>query len=291
VWDSALDGSLRDLQDAYDDLYIASARVAHTILQRFVLALDAEPLAGFLRATTPAVTVGEATGALQPPPGSVIGSGALKWPADRAERVAAQIALVRELAKSEGQLLGFTHTYTNSGLGSYTQDVHEFGRQVLAPLIRDIERLAENRIVPPILFDAIGRLPASGDRRLDELLEDALGQFRKPGPGERQKGVERLWDAWERLKTLDHGDNKRVSVRILLDVAASEPRFRALLEAEARALTDIGNEFQIRHFETSKAAIEIPEQLDYLFHRMFALMHLLLFSRARSAVVDPDGAG
>ena len=72
-----------------------------------------------------------------------------------------------------------------------------------------------------------------------------------------------------------------MSVAQLLDKCSPEPAFRKVLEVEARALTEIGNDFHIRHFETDKTELVYPEHNDYLFHRLFALVHLLLFSRTR----------
>ena len=127
----------------------------------------------------------------------------------------------------------------------------------------------------------MGTLPPSGDHTLDTLLRDAFSKFKDYAPKSRAEATEKLWDAWERLKSIDVQGNKRMSVAKLLDHAAPEPAFRALLESEARALTDVGNAFHIRHFETDKVSISQPEHFDYLFHRLFALMHLLLFSRSR----------
>ena len=95
-----------------------------------------------------------------------------------------------------------------------------------------------------------------------------------------QRLFRKAWDAWERLKTLEHAD-KRTSVSLLLDKAASEPNFRRLLEEEARDLTETGNNFRIRHSEINRAPIDTSEQVDYLFHRMFAMIRLLLKKTAR----------
>ena len=127
----------------------------------------------------------------------------------------------------------------------------------------------------------MGNLPPSGDATLDALLRDARTKFKDPAPTTRAEATEKLWDAWERLKSLEVQGNKRLSVARLLDQCSPEPKFRALLELEAKELTEIGNAFHIRHFETDKVAIQQAEHNDYLFHRMFALIHLLLFSRAR----------
>jgi hypothetical protein len=62
----------------------------------------------------------------------------------------------------------------------------------------------------------------------------------------------------------------------MLERASPETTFRAALDQEARALTDIGNSFQIRHTEISQTPLTLNEHVDYLFHRLFALILLLL---------------
>lgn len=119
----------------------------------------------------------------------------------------------------------------------------------------------------------------SGDDELDKLLESARKKFLDPDPQVRREGLEKLVDAWERLKTIEPGANKRASVAVILDKAAPELRFREFLESEAREITKIGNTFQIRHTETTQVAIQRDEQVDYLFHRLFSLIMLLLKSR------------
>jgi hypothetical protein len=93
--------------------------------------------------------------------------------------------------------------------------------------------------------------------------------------------LEKLWDAWERLKTLEAADDKKRSIGILLDRTATEPTFRRLLEEEATYLTNVGNNFMIRHTEVGKIPIASQEQVDYLFHRMFSLIRLTLRSTGR----------
>ena len=67
----------------------------------------------------------------------------------------------------------------------------------------------------------------------------------------------------------------------LLAKASIESSFQEHLEKEARELTDIGNKFMIRHTETDKVPINESTHIDYLFHRMFAMIHLLLKSSGR----------
>ena len=113
---------------------------------------------------------------------------------------------------------------------------------------------------------------------MDGLLEAARAKYLNPDLSIRRESLEKLWDAWERLKTLLDASDKRRSIGILLDKASAEPEFRARLETEARELTDIGNSFMIRHTEIGKTAIADSQQVDYLFQRLFALTYLLLRS-------------
>lgn len=114
----------------------------------------------------------------------------------------------------------------------------------------------------------------------DDLLNDAKAKFRNPDPRVRKEGLERLWDAWERLKTLEEGKDKKAKATNLLDKAASSPSFRELLEKEALELTQIGNTYQIRHHEQGKNEISNSRQIDYLFFRMLSMIVLLLKARS-----------
>lgn len=278
---SILEPSLRDLSETVSDFRDASFQSSESVLQRFVHHLEAEPLAGFLQAVLPVPDFEGWIKDRQRTIGSMVGSGILEWPLDRPARVAMQISLCRAISNKSVSLLDFVHNYMYSG-SDLAGHVDGFATKLLHPLIRDITRLAESRLVPPVLFEAMGTLPPSGDHILDTLLNDACIKFKDAAPKSRAEGTEKLWDAWERLKSLEVQGNKRLSVSRLLDQCSPEPTFRSLLEGEAKALTEIGNSFHIRHFETDKMSISQPEQNDYLFHRLFALMHLLLFRRGCS---------
>jgi len=116
----------------------------------------------------------------------------------------------------------------------------------------------------------------TGDPTLDQLLTEAKNKFLNPDPKVRRESIEKLWDAWERTKTLEEPrNNKKGSITNLIVKASPEPDFRERLNKEATELTNIGNTFQIRHFETGKTPIQDDGQVDYLFHRLFSLILLL----------------
>ena len=90
----------------------------------------------------------------------------------------------------------------------------------------------------------------TGDDKTDRLLETARHRIAPPKEDDRQVALEKLWDAFERLKTLEPGADKRRRADALLDQAAAPGTgFRKMLGEEALALTRIGNTFRIRHSE------------------------------------------
>ena len=101
--------------------------------------------------------------------------------------------------------------------------------------------------------------------------------------------LEKLWDAFERLKTLEPGAGKRMQAERLLDGAAAPGTpFRQVLGDEVAALAKIGNTFRIRHSETNQKDLGSPEQIVDLLGRLFAFMRIVL--KATSVAVD-DGEG
>ena len=133
------------------------------------------------------------------------------------------------------------------------------------------------RVLPPVLGEDLKRtIFRTGDRTLDNMLDECRAKFSDRNPLVRREALERLWDGWERLKSLaDPGDKKR-SIKIILDVTASEPSLRARLEGEATELNSIGNSHLIRHSEVNQVPVIDVDQVDYLFHRLFAMIQLVL---------------
>ncbi len=138
------------------------------------------------------------------------------------------------------------------------------------------------RFGAPILSDTIRDATFnSGDDELDELLETARDKFISRDAAVRKEGLDKLWDAWERLKTVEPEKDKKASTSALLDRVADGP-MREVIETESLALRDIGNEiFMIRHSETDRHPLTDGRYVDYLFHRLFSLVYLLLDATGR----------
>jgi catechol 2,3-dioxygenase-like lactoylglutathione lyase family enzyme len=169
--------------------------------------------------------------------------------------------------------LGFAQA---EGRAAFREEINRiFERNGIAYEVEDRGEVV--RIAPEGLREALASAVfRTGDNILDELLERARTRFLSRDPRVRRESLESLWDAWERLKTLEPGRDKRESTGRLLDRASGEPNFREVLETEARLLTDIGNNFMIRHAEVNKIPVADDEHVDFLFHRLFAVIRLLL---------------
>lgn len=132
------------------------------------------------------------------------------------------------------------------------------------------------RIGTPEVHAALSDLqPNTGDQDLDLLILEARRLYRSPKSQDRQTGLEKLWDSFERLKTIEPGADKRAQAESLLRWVSSEP-LREKVNDEMLTLTKVGNQFQIRHHETDKHPVPFPEGGDYLFSRLSTLIIFLL---------------
>lgn len=108
-----------------------------------------------------------------------------------------------------------------------------------------------------------------------KLLEDAIALYKTPDPKTRQDSIEKLWDALERLKTYYKELDKKSSMNNLLKIISNNNNnFLELFDNEFKALTNIGNNYRIRHHETNKIEITDMRYYDYLFNRCVSLIAL-----------------
>ena len=136
--------------------------------------------------------------------------------------------------------------YQEKGRNHFREGINNFlDRDRIGYYLTDEGQI--QRFGAPVLSDVIREATFNTcDEALDEMLETARDKFISREPAVRKEGLDKLWDAWERLKTLEVAGDKRASTSALLDRVAGGT-MRERLEAEARELTDIGNHFTIRH--------------------------------------------
>ena len=195
----------------------------------------------------------------------------------------------------------FMHSHmtfsVESGRREFREDVERiFRRSGLAYTLT--ERGTIERVVPHEFRNLVSEQPAkTGDDELDRLLETARRKFLDPKDPARREALESLWDAWERLKTMGEGPDKKTQATDLLQRAAtsSSSKFYKRLQNEATVLTEIGNDSRIRHSERTQERLSRSEHIDYLFYRLMALIKMILSivqpGKRLIAVIAPLGIG
>lgn len=163
-----------------------------------------------------------------------------------------------------------------SGQDIFHQDINRiFSRNGLAYELKENGQII--RIPPSMLGNLFQKANfKTGDSELDLMLTTACNKYLTPNINVRRESLEKLWDAWERIKTLLPEKDKKSSTIKLFEKASSDEHFREVLNNDANELTRIGNDFQIRHSETNKIPVKTSEHIDYLFHRLFSIINLLL---------------
>ncbi|MEJ8307335.1 AbiJ-NTD4 domain-containing protein [Saccharibacillus sacchari] len=137
-----------------------------------------------------------------------------------------------------------------------------------------IERVVENTPLSPEMETQIQKISEHGTR---ELMKDAIALYKTPNPAARQDSVEKIWDALERLKTYYTHLDKRGSVtKVVNDMSNGKSDFIEIFDCEFKELTKIGNNFRIRHHETSKTDITDNRHYDYFFNRCLSLIALAI---------------
>lgn len=173
---------------------------------------------------------------------------------------------------------GHRHLRIHEGVGEheFRDGINElFKRYGLAYELTEegtVIRLSPEEIQSKLVDAVFG----TGDSQLDDLLNSARRKYLDPSPATRRESLEKLWDAFERLKTITVGPDKKAQVTALIEQAYADADVRVRLNTELNELTAIGNGHNIRHFETSKLPIPDDTFVDWLFVRCYAAIHAIL---------------
>jgi len=140
---------------------------------------------------------------------------------------------------------------------------------------KEIERVVEFDVLSGKVQAFTQTVMEKGTR---ELLEEAIALYRNPRPENQYLAVEKMWDALERLKTYYSPslDKKHSVDKIITAMGNNDVHFTSIFETEFKELTTIGNNFRIRHHETTKIDITDNNHYDYFFNRCLSLIALSL---------------
>lgn len=120
------------------------------------------------------------------------------------------------------------------------------------------------------ILDDVAKINEMG---INELIEVANSLYRAHN---YSLAVEKIWDAFERMKTY-YGKDKKVSANKIIDkLSNGDSVYKELFEEEFNELTRIGNAHCIRHHEKGKIPIENELQYKYFYLRCYALISVVM---------------
>lgn len=115
------------------------------------------------------------------------------------------------------------------------------------------------------------------EKGLRELLDEAISLYKSPEPGSLNNAVEKIWAAFERMKTFYADLDKKNSItKILKNMSGENKDFYELFNNEFDSLTKIGNNFRIRHHETNKVDISDSRYYEYFFNRCLSIISITI---------------
>lgn len=109
---------------------------------------------------------------------------------------------------------------------------------------------------------------------LEELIRIAEDLYNK---GNYSYAVEKIWDAFERMKTYHFTlDKKKSAEKIINDISYGNEDIWKIFNDEFKILTDIGNLYRIRHHEIKQINISNELHYKYFYKRCLALISVIL---------------
>ncbi|WP_064615388.1 hypothetical protein [Streptobacillus moniliformis] len=121
------------------------------------------------------------------------------------------------------------------------------------------------------LLDSTLKINEVGLEELIRVSEDLYGK------GKYSYAVEKIWDAFERIKTYYPTlDKKNSAEKIINDISYGNEHIKKMFDNEFKALTDIGNSYRIRHHEIYKIDISKELHYKYFYKRCLALISVIL---------------
>jgi len=113
------------------------------------------------------------------------------------------------------------------------------------------------------------------DEHLSVLLHSAVEDFFDKSGRKKSKALESLVDAYERLKTVE-SPNKKASIDAIISKISIVEEVKQKLNEDMRMLTEIANEFTIRHHEMTKRQLTDDDLIEYLFYAYYNVIRLVL---------------
>ena len=153
-----------------------------------------------------------------------------------------------------------------------SKDIH-FANEINS-IISDIGyKLIDGKIT---YFELPIKIEIPNEENLKDIILEAERCFNKQDIYSKQRALEKIWDAFGRVKTT-YDNNKKLSTnQIIKQISSGDAVLEKKLEEEFLELTRIGNIYQIRHFEKDKLLINDVRVKEYLYNRCLSLVNLII---------------
>lgn len=111
---------------------------------------------------------------------------------------------------------------------------------------------------------------------IEELIRVAEDLYSK---GKYSYAVEKIWDAFERIKTYYPTLGKKQSAEKIIDeLSNGNNSIKSMFQAKFKNLTAIGNSYRIRHHETNTIDIKSDLHYKYFYKRCYSLISTIIES-------------
>ena len=161
----------------------------------------------------------------------------------------------------------------------------EFITEINTIFIRNqiIYKINENNNVEVILDEQINKLIKNNtkkifkDTELNGYLKNANEKIYNHNIVERKTALDKLYYAFERIKSIKNPNNKKGSIKLLInDISDNDKDLIEYLNKECNELTRIGNDYNIRHSETNKIPVNSHIMIELIFYRLYIIIDKLL---------------
>jgi len=176
--------------------------------------------------------------------------------------------------------------FMGSMLQKHTNSFYDFKSEIndafmdasLVFKLTDGSEIVKKSEITTEIDDTVEKLDSLKDEELHDLLNSAINLYYDPRSTSRQTSMEKLWGAFERIKTEITGLDKKESVETLVKkMACNNSDMETEYNKEFTYLTNIGNKYSIRHHETNQLSFTDASQYDYFFNRCISLINVALY--------------
>lgn len=116
----------------------------------------------------------------------------------------------------------------------------------------------------------------ANDKSLKELIEEANAFVQTGSRDDLQRALEKIWDAYERAKSIFHKDKKHSSSILTDKLSKGDAVMKEKINDLMLHLNWIGNNYQIRHFEMDKRLFPSDDLKLFYFNLCASFLHLCL---------------